>query len=402
LGKGGYRRLFRPYFSPSEQGCRDMKNRIKWCAELGFTLVELLVVIAIIGTLVGLLLPAVQSARESARSMSCRNNITQLQKGLMNREVSIKKFPGYVNNFGITGTKRLIRTSWVVLLFPYIEQQALWDGWSDGRVAFDDEGKLDSNHQTAIELLVCPSDPPTGSEGAPLSYVANAGYIERSTYAICQEGFVPHSDSPNQKFGEYIGNGLFADFGTYIPKDEDQTGPKPCIRECVTEKGLPFQLSAKMTMAYLQSNGDGATETLMLSENLRAVHWAYQDENEYLDNAVTLDEKYQFGFCWEQPDQVLDGIANDTNLKQRRINGGTSAYGSYERIGDIKIDDGFPSSNHPGGVNAAFVGGAVQFVSDQIDLRVYAQLMTSNRRASDLHVGDIWDPQLPLLGTADY
>jgi hypothetical protein len=50
----------------------------------------------------------------------------------------------------------------------------------------------------------------------------------------------------------------------------------------------------------------------------------------------------------------------------------------------------------------AFVGGAVQFISEEIEPRVYAQLMTSNWHRSDLHVGDVWDPRLPALSEGDY
>jgi prepilin-type processing-associated H-X9-DG protein len=159
-----------------------------------------------------------------------------------------------------------------------------------------------------------------------------------------------------------------------------------------------------MTLAYLQNKGDGANHTLMLSENLRAVHWAFMDEPNYLNDegGPTGDDKFQFGFCWEQPDEVAEAIERGTRARQRRINGGESDYASYTRIGDIKYDDGFPSSNHPGGVNVAFVGGVVKFVLDEVELRVYAQLMTSNRRRSDLHVGEVFDSDLPIVNGEEF
>jgi prepilin-type N-terminal cleavage/methylation domain-containing protein len=367
----------------------------------GFTLVELLVVIAIIGTLIGLLLPAVQAAREASRSTSCRNNIAQLQKALTMRHEAAQEFPGYVNVLGMKGTNDLVRASWIIYTLPYIEQPALWDLWSKGRVKFKD-GRLDPQYYAALELLVCPSDPPMTSRMANLSYVVNAGDIRR-TARHCQIGSPPPPASPYQHWGEILANGVFVDRSYTITGPDDQTGPRCGNVECANRYDLPRRTVGSMSLNYIQGKGDGASMTLMLSENLRAVHWAFMEEEEYiLDSVELIDEKFHFGFVWEYPDEVAKGIAEDTVAKRRRLNGWAGEAEAYEWIEDMTIEDGYPSSNHPGGVNVAFVGGTTQFVADEIEPRVYAQLMTSNRKQSELYVGDVLDRDLPSVGDHEY
>src|SRR5215207_233463 len=96
----------------------------------GFTLVELLVVIAIIGTLVALLLPAIQAARESARRSSCLNHLKQLGAAIANHESAKKRFPtGAIWDRWGPETKRRRHGLILVRLLPYVEEQATYDAF---------------------------------------------------------------------------------------------------------------------------------------------------------------------------------------------------------------------------------------------------------------------------------
>jgi type II secretory pathway pseudopilin PulG len=92
----------------------------------GFHVVELLVVIAIIGILVGLLLPAVQAAREAARRMQCSNNLKQLGLALHNYESAFKVLP-YGSSWPNGPSVNWRRMSGHIAMLPYVEQGPLFE-----------------------------------------------------------------------------------------------------------------------------------------------------------------------------------------------------------------------------------------------------------------------------------
>ncbi len=162
-----------------------------------FTLVELLVVITIIGILIGLLLPAVQSAREAARRLQCSNNLKNMGLAMLLHEQQHQVFPtggwGYNwlgdpdRGFGLKQPG-----GWIYNILPYVEQQALHDMPSNSKIAGTKEAKTLQMAMTPLSLMNCPSrrrsqlypgniegviNADTGSQMAKTDYAVNQGSV---------------------------------------------------------------------------------------------------------------------------------------------------------------------------------------------------------------------------------
>jgi prepilin-type N-terminal cleavage/methylation domain-containing protein len=124
----------------------------------GFTLVELLVVIAIISILMGLLMPAVQKAREAAARISCANNLHQLGLAMHH----------YENNYEVLPPSRLKEgyATWAVLILPFIEQDNLYNRWNLKRTYYD---QIDPARLTSVRIYFCPSRRSPTAGGPPAS-----------------------------------------------------------------------------------------------------------------------------------------------------------------------------------------------------------------------------------------
>src|SRR4051812_33147691 len=95
----------------------------------GFSLIEVLVVIAIIGIVMGLLVPAVMKVREVANRLRCQNNLRQIGLAVHGYHGAKQKFPFGSKNDRPNVPLTAPRTTYIVQLYPYLEQQATYDRW---------------------------------------------------------------------------------------------------------------------------------------------------------------------------------------------------------------------------------------------------------------------------------
>jgi prepilin-type N-terminal cleavage/methylation domain-containing protein/prepilin-type processing-associated H-X9-DG protein len=128
----------------------------------GFTLVELLVVIAIIGILMGLLLPAVQSAREAGRRVTCTNNQYQIALAASRFNDSNGFMPGWRNSL-ITNSGTLF-PSWPVMILPFAERSDIYKAWQQGTTS-----------APYVSLFACPSTPADSTANPILALAGNCG-----------------------------------------------------------------------------------------------------------------------------------------------------------------------------------------------------------------------------------
>ncbi len=301
---------------------------------LGLSLIELLVVIAIIGTLIGLLLPAVQKVRESAARASCANNLKQLALAAqMYNDASGRLPPGQIGPYQwIVPNKpyygwgpNSYGWSWLSRILPFIEQDNLFQAGSIPNKTLAQSGIA----ATRLDLFLCPSD--TASSAPPRT---NSGNLEgfpvgNTNYKGVSGANWGYDSSQNLWFPT-----LWKNKGTYGSYDGLNQGDGALFRTDI------------LSPRTLTDITDGLSNTFLIGEDIPALNnwcsWPYAT--------------HAYGTCAIPPNvRQPNGQPFDSN--------------------DWYNNHSF-RSRHPGGLQFAFADGSVHFVTNAIALNHYRALAT--------------------------
>ncbi|SIO11656.1 prepilin-type N-terminal cleavage/methylation domain-containing protein [Singulisphaera sp. GP187] len=373
---------------------------------LGFTLIELLVVISIIGVLVGLLLPAVNAAREAGRRTQCVNNMRNLGLALINFASSKNSFPnaGTFNETATTGlvadstiTNSLSATAstqvtnwlsnWVVDILPYLDQQDLANAWDHTLPYYYPTSNITgqpanlSIGNNALGVLRCPDDTSAQPGQGNLSYVVNGGFSLFHGSSTSFTAGLPNSATPAPGF-------VALDWGQPVAQ-------RLGVMFLGTSAGS-FPWDAKTTPSGIT---DGASNTLLISENTlagfdtggtysggKATNWACPLPNYCMFigspnvcGTATAGASLKCGASNTLNAYVTPATPNDSSTLWKQANANSATNGDYINGGQNAVIKGsypFSNSGHPSGCNMVFCGGEARFISSTIDGTVYAKMIT--------------------------
>lgn len=310
----------------------------------GFTLVELLVVIAIIGMLMGLLLPAVQQAREAARNMQCSNSLKQLALGCLNHESATTFYPSGGWHYHIVGDAdrgfgKNQPGSWIFSILPYMDQSALYNLSALGEPPTQNASATKkANNKTLLTTTLPYLNCPTRRQAKLFQFKTSYVIYNSETPATCVRSDYAGNFGGDSSACEQWGDGSACDLN-YSKVTENFTA-WPSISNTT---GVIFGFS-QMEAGKIY---DGISNTFLAGEKYICV------------------DHYETGSIGSDNEGAHHGNDNDN---QRC---------SYNRpLQDRRgkdQGDNFGSA-HSGVFNMAFCDGSLQGISYSIDLTVFRNL----------------------------
>ena len=285
-------------------------------SKIGFTLVELLVVIAIIAMLVTILLPAVQSARAAARRTQCSNNLRQWGLAILMFVDSSGDLLPYGNR-----REGQPRISYQPPLWPYIEEQALFDQYNFS-LPFHHQGTPGTGNEPVVmvqlPLYMCPSDNVDG---------------------------MWRGDAHTRSRGNYVLNWSNGSFN-----HGDVNG--------VPYEKAPFELNRQIK---LQSITDGLSKTMLMSEVMQSISDDFFDfRGDVLNDDIT---------CAQFMTVNTPNAGVDRQVCQKDAENPAPCFNSWSMENHVSA-----RSYHTGGVQVVNGDGSVLFVDDGIDLLTWRMM----------------------------